>query len=227
MAERGSTPIIGFYHICMINHYMDIVKIQIKELIKSGLYDQVKSIYIGCVGNKQELKKLEIELNGFDKLQIVDYDENTERFEYITLKILHGQCLKNKKFYGFYIHTKGCSYPGNQGGKIWLDYMDYYNLSKWKNAIHHLDLGYDTYGVKLISKRQAPAFRMHYSGNFFWFNSEYAKTLVNIDSLCQTNRGNAEMWICSNYPIAATACQDFIDYNTTNYKIDESIHHNV
>jgi hypothetical protein len=55
---------------------------------------------------------------------------------------------------------------------------------------------------------------MHYSGNFFWFNSEYVSTLPPIDSLDKSNRYNAETWICLENPIAATACQLFVDYNT-------------
>jgi hypothetical protein len=43
---------------------------------------------------------------------------------------------------------------------------------------------------------------------------EYVKTLKRIDELDLSNRGDAEMWVCSNYPIAATACQVFIDYDS-------------
>lgn len=206
--------VIGFYHVCMINKYMDIVKCQIQNIISSGLYDRVDKIYVGCLGEKQEYKVLKNYLFGFDKIEIYSYGLDIEKYEFHTLKIVREFSINESKFYGFYIHTKGCSYPGNAGGKYWLDYMNYYNITLWGKAIENLDIGYYTYGVKLLPNSYPPSFKMHYSGNFYWFNSEYISTLPPIESLNQNDRFEAETWIGLESPIAATACQAFVDYNT-------------
>jgi len=202
-----------FYHVCMINHWFKIVEEHIKLMIEYGLYDRVDKIYIGAVGKEPEFKKLKEFAEGFPKMEIVDYDSNLLRYEFLTLKILQKHSQK-EDFYGLYFHTKGCSYPSNEGGKFWRDYMNWYNIVEWNKALCHIERDkYDMYGVKLLSARKAPAYALHYSGNFFWFNSEYIRTLCDINTLDQTNRINAELWACSNYPIAATGCQEFVDYN--------------
>jgi hypothetical protein len=205
--------VIGFMHVCLINHFLDIVKCQIEEMVPSGLYARADKIYIGCVGNKTAYRQLKSYISGFKKIEIYSYDLDIKKYEFHTLRIVHEISLANPKFYGFYIHTKGCNYPGNEGVKYWLDHMNYYNITQWKEAVRSLDLGYYTYGVKLLPSSYPPAFKMHYSGNFWWFNSEYVSTLPPIDSLDRTNRYNAETWICLDNPIAATGCQAFVDYN--------------
>ena len=210
----GKIKVVGFFHICMINNYLDIVKDQIELIVKSELYDRIDNLYIGCLGKKNELINLLALIAPYDKISVEAYNHDILKYEFFTLDILHFESQNSDKFYGFYIHTKGCSYPGNEGGKYWLDYMNYYNLTHWKEAVKNLDVGYYTYGVKLIPSSNPPVFNMHYSGNFFWFNSEYTATLDNIESLDNKNRYNAETWICSGQPLAATGCQLFVDYNT-------------
>jgi hypothetical protein len=209
--------VIGFAHWCMVNDYMDIIKEQINLILRSGLYSRVDKIYIGCLGEKSAYNRLKSFISPHPKFEIYSYDIDIKKYEFHTLKIVHEVSLENEKFYGFYIHTKGVNYPGNQGGKYWLDYMNYYNLTKWRDAVKHLDVGYYTYGVKLLPSSYPPAFKMHYSGNFWWFNSDYVATLPPIDSMDKCNRYNAETWICLEQPIAATACQDFVDYNVTGF----------
>jgi hypothetical protein len=206
--------IIGFFHICMINKYLDIVKCQIDCMVSSGLYERLDHIYIGCLGSKNEFNKLKLVLAEYPKIEIYSFNIDILKYEFHTLQIVQDISCEKEKFYGFYIHTKGCNYPGNVGGKYWLDYMNYYNLTLWKDAVKSLDLGYYTYGVKLLPATYPPAFKMHYSGNFFWFNSEYVSTLPDINTLDKCNRYNAETWVCSGQPIAATGCQAFVDYNT-------------
>lgn len=193
---------------------MDIVKEQMNLILKSGLYSRVTKIYIGCLGDKKSYNRLKSFISPFPKYEIYSYDLDEKKYEFHTLKIVHEMACSNNKFYGFYIHTKGVNYPGNIGGKYWLDYMNYYNLTQWKEAVRHLDLGYYTYGVKLLPATYPPAFNMHYSGNFWWFNSEYVSTLPPIESLDKSNRYNAETWICLENPLAATGCQLFVDYDT-------------
>lgn len=204
----------GFWHIAMINNYFDIISEQFKLMKDSGLYDACDVIYAGCLGLPDELKKVSLL---FHKTKVVldIYNSNMNFFEFITLKSLKYYADHSEPFYGFYIHTKGCSYnPPIEGGTYWRDYMNYYILTKWKDDIEKLNGGYDLCGVKLLDEKCAPAYQLHYSGNFFWFKSEYVKSLPLIDSLDIKNRFCAETWIGKANPKAATLCQEFVDYNT-------------
>jgi len=203
-------PIIGFMHICMINEYLEIVGEQINLMVTSGLYDEVKRVDIGCVGPEENLELLKRAYKPFDKLHFQIHSKDIEKYEFLTLGMLQQRSIISAQFHGFYIHTKGVSWPGHEGGKHWRDYMNHYILTKWQDNIRMLEFGYDTCGVKLVNKR----FPLHYSGNFFWFSSEYVKVLPKVLKSDMTDRFNAEMWIGCGQPICATLCQQFVDYDT-------------
>lgn len=207
MATRRHA-IVGFIHVCMINNYLDILTEQMQLIKDSGLYDAMNCCNVCCIGPPVELENVQ-KLMG-DKFQLGPHCPSVTVYEFHTLKFMYEVVLRNPEFYGFYVHSKGVSWPNHPGGKYWRDYMNYYVLTKWRDDVKLLDKGYDTCGVKLINK----GWPMHYSGNFFWFNSMYAGGLVDVNKMNLKDRFNAEMWICSGKPIAATLCQDFVDYNT-------------
>lgn len=202
--------IIGFMHVCMINDYMRIVAEQVMLMRASGLYDAAREINVGVTGSKEHREVLEGLFKPFSKIKIVAHTEDHKAFEFLTLKELKKKANLLDDFYGFYIHTKGVSWPDHEGGKYWRDYMNHYNITMWRDAVVKLDFGYDTCGVKMVNK----GFPLHYSGNFFWFRSEYIKKLMPVSAVDTGDRFNAEMWPCSGQPICATLCQDFVDYNT-------------
>lgn len=204
----------GFYHICMINHWQEIVNIQLDCMIKSGLYDKSECIYVGAVGSIQEYEKMKKLSHRYKKLILSVYDTNLLRYEFLTLNQLWVHACKDRKFFGFYIHTKGVSFPGNEGGKYWLDYMNYYNLTTWDEARKKLFEGYDICGVKLRTDQDSPAYKLHYSGNFWWFDSIYIRSLRCPLFMNQRDRFEAEMWIGTGKPKVAVLCHEFVDYNT-------------
>lgn len=210
MAAEGRT-LIGFYHICMINHYLEIVGDHLRKMENSRLIEAVKEIRIGCVGPLSELDRLQAFLKDYPKMKIEAHSPDLQKYEFITLGILKRESDIRAPFYGFYFHTKGVSYPGNTGGEYWRNYMNHYNLTRWEDAVKMLDFGYDMSGVKLINR----CFPLHYSGNYFWFKSDYIKTLRPLYKMNLADRFSAEMWPCSGQPIAATLCQNYVDYNTT------------
>lgn len=203
-------PIIGFWHICMINNYKDIISEQRKLILESGLYDKSEHIFVGCSGSFEELENAENLLSHYPKFKLLYYPILSD-YEFSTLKYIQAFIENRNTFFAFYIHTKAVSHPISEGGKHWRDYMNYYNITRFQDNIDKLKEGYDTCGVKLIPPGNFP---YHYSGNFWWANSDYIKTLKPIHKLDTTNRFEAEMWICSNNPNAATLCQKFVDYNT-------------
>ena len=202
--------IIGFIHVCMVNEFFEIFKEQISLIIKYGLYDVSRVINVGCVGSEENKLLIEEYIKAFPKVRIAAYSPDIKQYEYITLRVLKKTADLSPDFYGFYIHSKGVSWPKHEGGKYWRDYMNYYNLQKWELNTRMLDLGYETSGVKMITR----GYDHHYSGNFFWFKSKYVRECLRpIEKLDTTNRFQAEFWICSGKPVAATLCQKFIDYS--------------
>lgn len=209
MAEQRSN-IVGFIHVCMINDWKAILLEQIKIMQESGLYDYMRVANICCLGSEYDKGELEKLIEPHGKLRLAEHTGDLNTFEFFTLEFLKGVCDRSGEFYGFYIHTKGVSWPGHEGGKYWRDYMNHYVLRKWMLDVRFLNIGYDTCGVKLINK----GWPLHYSGNFFWFKSDYVKRLIPVSMMNRKDRFNAEMWVCSGTPIAATLCQDFVDYDT-------------
>lgn len=216
MAEQR-VFIVGFMHICMINDWFDIVKEQVEIMKESGLYERTNVINIGCLGSNESKAILNDFIKENSKLRLATHSENLGEFEFHTLRYMKHVCNNSPNFYGFYIHTKGVSWPKHEGGKYWRDYMNHYILREWRSNVRALNTGYETCGVKLINRK----WPMHYSGNFFWFKGEYAKDLIDVNRMNLKDRFNAEMWICSGQPIAATLCQKFVDYNTKGIFVPE------
>lgn len=211
-------PIIGFFHICMVNHYFEIISEQLKIMVESGLYDASEIIYVGCVGEEKEFDKVKQLFGSHSKIKVFAYNQDITEYEFLTLKILKSKSDTDKDFYGFYIHSKGISWNKEKnekasiGGTYWRDSMNFYTLKKWRENIKELDKGYETCGTQIRAKTEAIG--MHYSGNYYWFKSEYVKRVKPIEMVNRKDRHQAEFWLCSANPIAATMNQDFIDYNT-------------
>lgn len=224
-------PIVGYLHILCINHYFELISEQLKIIINSGLYDEVENIFVGVLGENQELKKVQALFEEYPKFIIAEYSTDRGKFEFQTLKILKDHADKAKgNYYGFYIHTKGVTWPkpkegdpitisksgissdqAYNGGKYLFDYANYFILQEWKDNVFELDKGYETCGIQLRPKREFPC---HYSGNAWWFNSGYIKILKKVEHLNRLDRFQAEWLVGSGNPIAATLCQHFADYST-------------
>lgn len=221
----------GYYHILAINHYKSVVSEQVQMMVDSGLYDACEKISIGLLGNNEGLKGVTEIIAPYPKIKIEEYSTDISNYEFKTLKILKHEADNSKEpFYGFYIQTKAISYPKWQqgtpnrpnangitpeqahiGGNYLRDYMNHFIITKWKDNVAQLDLGYETCGTQLRPNRE---WKEHYSGNMWFFNSEYVKLLSPIETLNKRDRYECEFWLNSKHPIAATLCQHFADYNT-------------
>jgi len=209
---KQNRRIFGYYHVCAINGYEEVVKEQIADLINSGLYRAAERIVVGVSGEyREDAIKLFSKYKKFYKFLA---DDN---YEFPTLEELQRLCESDEKSWVFYIHTKGVSYLDGRGD-YWRQYMMYYNVHKWKDCVAKLRDGHETCGVKLLeAKSHHPK---HYSGNFWWATSEYIKRLPKVTELNQQDRFQAEFWVCSGSPNAATLSQLMVDYeNKPNYKL--------
>lgn len=204
--------IFGYYHVCAINGYEKVVKEQLEELINSGLYRAAERINVLIAG--EHCKKSAKLFLAYGKFQITTIRD--DRYEFPTLEMLQHDCQTDESMWVFYIHTKGVSYLDGRGD-YWRHYMMYYNVTRWRDCVQKLKDGHETCGVKLLEANSR--YPKHYSGNFWWATSEYIKRLPKVSELNQGDRFQAEFWICSGSPNAASLCQLKIDYeNKPNYK---------
>lgn len=186
-----------FLHICTIGEYQRIFDEIINKIRYSGLFD--KSIINVCITGDNDLN-VYIEKGTSDILHHnIKYHNlgDSSRWEFPTLQFMEDNINEGDKV--LYIHNLGAT-----GDSIykqsWRKYLTYFNIEKWEECIKALDNGYDTCGVDF---RTNPV--PHYSGNFWWANASYLKTLPKIKDISKpdsprvlTLRHNAEMYIGMN-----------------------------
>jgi hypothetical protein len=194
---KKEIPIFIFFHFCPksennSNHY-NIINEQINTLIISGLYKKCKSIFYGCnCTNCDDF--LNNYLKKYKKFKKLDNAicPNTKTYENMTINsILEFTKKYNGKFYGLYLHTKGTS-SISESQNNWRKFMMYWLVIKYKLCIDILNRDFYTCGVNYLSLPEK-----HYSGNFFWFDSNYLKNLKYIKNI--KNRMEAEFWLFKYY----------------------------
>lgn len=182
-----------FYHVYQAQNWELIYQQQIHALYLSGLIKHIKQLHIGVVGSEK--------LFGYPENTIITYhSENKEEAD--TLKMIKNFCEHNDGRI-MYFHTKGISKP-NRNATYWRLLMEYYNIHKWQECVKELDSN-DCVGINFDFYTFIGP-HPHYSGNFWWANSDYIKKLdhsyldINFEPKDQS-RCFREFWIGSNYQI--------------------------
>jgi hypothetical protein len=181
---------IIYFHVATIGKYQDIFDEIIIELKRSNLFYLCSKMVIGVVGEGI----LNIPYN--HRIEIYK-SANIEFGEFFTLNLLKNESDSlniNHKI--LYLHTKGVTAGNNLAIRDWRVYMTYFLVNRYIYCVNSLTI-YDACGVD-YEKLPAP----HFSGNFWWSNSEYIKTLPKIEEISNplshkilTLRHNAEFWI--------------------------------
>ena len=188
--------IIGFMHIYGVNTYKEIVENQIKRIEDSGLIDAVDRIYYTVIAEEP----FHIDNK---KYLLLNHSTDMTLFESYTLNALRNiAILAEEDFKVFYIHTKGVTRPNEKCKQDWRDMMEYFCLNQWQFAIEALAIA-DTAGVNIRHYGKHKMSRFHYSGNFWWANSNYIKTLPVLSEAGygrKVNRWDAEFWIGDGNP---------------------------
>lgn len=194
------------YHIYAYKDYKTMVLEQFRLLITSGLYNACSKLYIGIViptpfnpSIAKELKEWALHFwsyGGTDikKVEIIVYPDNKE--EARTLEWVKNYSISNPDSYIFYFHTKGITRL-NEATEDWRRYMQYFTIEKWQKCVEKLDEGFDTCGVLFERNTNLGNEYPHYSGGFWWANTNYIKTL-NHSYLKLKWRYYREFWIGSN-----------------------------
>lgn len=206
-----------------MNDYMQRFDNTFKKIQDSFLYDNVETFHINVVTetpNEFEIVQSKLSQNKFKFYNICE----TPFGEMDTIKLLHRVCKQqtnNKPI--LYLHSKGVSRPENANIQAWVDYMEYFVITKWKDCILKLN-DYDTCGVNL---QKDPG--LHYSGNFWWANSTYINKLPLFDIKHCTvplrygdpMRAYCEFWLLdNNFSKPYTLHNSNLDLYSTTYSRD-------
>ena len=226
----AAQKVYGFYHAyCMCDKWEILVKEQIGHIKKSGLYDRLDRLFMGVLIKKNEVSYLQKLISKDNKIEILYTSEDRTLFEYPTLIKMQQKC-QEEDFIGFYFHTKGISWMNNplvyNVGNTWRLMAEHFMFDRYKIALHALVGGNreeskkDVYGTN-YQKIFNDKFRI-IGGNFFWFRSEYVKSLYTL-KVNKYDRNESEKWILSNKS-HNVYCPFFFSGNTRNDAIPEELY---
>lgn len=198
-----------FYHVYCENDWEEIFNEQINLIYSCGLFEDLDKIFINIIGDESYLEKVQTITNNKKFVYSIIPNE----YEFPTLdKII--EVSKQEYFYGVYIHSKSSSYPINHENKyilsFWKNFMNYQILKNWQICYEKIkdndlvgtlykdgNVNIDEYWNKhsRIERSSSSKYTNHFSGNFYWFDSNYFKKIELLDKNQKLNRFNAE-WLC-------------------------------
>lgn len=180
---------------------------QMKQLEDFGLLDATEIVSITVLGNDKQFKLYDEISSLYPKIEThkIPYGITSEElklfthykgnisytgkegqkdfvFEVPTMKRFWDDS-HTQDFYGLYYHAKGATaFPNwfKNGDNIpkfknyfyWKKFLEWGCIERWKDCVNALDAGNEVAGCN-YNNHPVP----HYSGNFFWFRSDYMKTL--------------------------------------------------
>jgi hypothetical protein len=183
-----------FIHSCTLDNIgtkkLDYI---IDKINSSGLIDVLEKVFIYNIGlpigNKYNLNTTH------NKYELTNYSSNPLLFENPTINKVRKFAEENPDSYVLYLHTKGNSYQVEGQNIIdWTNMMLYFLVEKYNLCIHKLDIKYDTVGCNYGSKPLC-----HYSGNFWWAQTNYIKTLDFVNEKVP-DKMVPEFWVLKNNP---------------------------
>ncbi len=181
-----------YYHVTMMNHYLEITEYILNKAQESGLLAACDGFYIGALGEPDELLKLQELISKYPKAQIRAHSERKMSYEFHTLRFLKEDADNLPTHYQVYVHSKSVSYP-KEGDPItgkrpddfrwdffWMQWMVFNMVTQWDRWYKALSLkgwGYDIAACRVVPARLSASSRVHSSGNMWAANSDYIKTL--------------------------------------------------
>jgi GR25 family glycosyltransferase involved in LPS biosynthesis len=193
---------VCFIHSCCVENDTTILHQLLTKIIDTKAIDSFDYIYIVNIGcNIDNIKN--------SKVKVINYSSNLKLFEKPTINLLN-VFSKFNDCKILYLHTKGVSYKGtNNNVNDWTNYMLYNLLDNHKLCLDLLDI-YDTVGCNYNEKPYR-----HYSGNFWYTDSKYARTLYQITS---NDRHSCEWYILGNNNVKMYVLNNSnVDHYMTSY----------
>lgn len=182
-----------FYHVYADGYWQPIVKEHIRALKQYGLYENLESFNIGCVGSDENFNNLVNFLNEEDvDCTIVAHE--TTGWEQVTLKQLWLKAKDHPNDVFLYCHTKGAANAGYLQD-VWRMGMTRKLVVEWVIAVEQLRNGFSTVGCHFhYNNIDNP--NPFWGGNFWWATGKHINLL---DECKNERRHNAESWIGTIY----------------------------
>lgn len=187
--------ILGCYHIAMFPGWQVLVAAQCQRLKQSGLLGRTERVLVSVVGGPAtDCEWISSLLENKAEIRHVG---GLTAYEFPTLERLYQEACRSD-FIGWYIHTKGISH-GHAAGENHRQQMEETVIDNHA-ACATVVGSYDACGIHW----RADGFgrlNPHFSGNFWWANAKYLRSLPSPLSLDTCNRYEAEFWIGKNHLI--------------------------
>ena len=184
--ENLSCKNICFINFVNINNGLAILNNQIKYIKGSGLYDKLDYIFIVALGKQIKLPFLDY------KIKLIYTSSNCLKNEYPAMNLI--KYISDKLNFNvkiLYIHVKGVLQKPHS--YEWRKYLEYFLIEKHDICLQSLN-SYHCVGVnQQYYLDDENKYRNHFSGNFWWTNSYYIKSLPNIIKSC--DRYIYEHWL--------------------------------
>jgi beta-1,4-mannosyl-glycoprotein beta-1,4-N-acetylglucosaminyltransferase len=203
-----------FIHSCNLeNSKTEKLDYLVKMLNSSGLINELDLVYINNIGIPIENTHVQNYGKYAYKYQINNYSEDPLLFETPTINKIINFSIENPNSFILYLHTKGVTHASDNS-KIadWVDMMLYFLVEKYSVCFNNLTNGYNAVGCNLRSD-EAKDIPLHFSGNFWWSNSNYLKDLVTGSS----SKPNCEFVLFSNMPRYLELHDSKMDHYHFNY----------
>lgn len=200
-----------YFHCYCFGSYASILYNKYKKINNSELLKNIDNFYV-IVSNAQERHKdfLQQFSTLSNKIKIINlpnpvFNDESDTLNFILQK--SNDSSTNRRI--LYLHTKGVTHSHQLVKKnvdAWVEYLDLYNIHKWKECVDALDTN-DVAGGLYESSHPK-----HFSGNFWWANTNYIKTLPEITEKNYKLFNRGEFWILSNtdkiYPVSENSTID-------------------
>jgi len=158
-----------------------------------------------------------------EKYEVINYSNNILLFENPTINFMQDFSQNNPNSYILYIHTKGVRYnPNDNKENDWIDYMLYFLVEKHKLCISILDNNYDTVGCNYWYDVNTNHIPPHYSGNFWWANTNYLRSLPSL-SMEQPERMAPEFWLFKNKPVFYNLHSSYINHYAVSFPANKYV----
>jgi hypothetical protein len=200
-----------YFHCYCFGSYASVLYNKYKKINNSELLKNIDNFYV-IVSNTQERHKdfLQQFSTLSNKIKIINlpnpvFNDESDTLNFILQK--SNDSSTNRRI--LYLHTKGVTHSHQLVKKnvdAWVEYLDLYNIHKWKECVDALDTNDVAGGLYESSNPK------HFSGNFWWANTNYIKTLPEITEKNYKLFNRGEFWILSNtdkiYPVSENSTID-------------------
>jgi beta-1,4-mannosyl-glycoprotein beta-1,4-N-acetylglucosaminyltransferase len=188
---------VCFIHSCHIEKYgtkrLDYL---IEKIISTRCIDNLDKVIINNIG-------VPILTDYGEKFELINYSEDISVNEKSTLNKVIEFSQNNPETYILYLHTKGISILDKinwikiDNVNDWIDMMIYFNIERQDLCVKILNNSFDTVGCNyMYPKGHFP----HYSGNFWWANSNYLKDLEKLPENEVTHNNSTEFLLFTKKP---------------------------